>query len=482
MTATAALIVLIVGVVVVVWTSSEREQIRAEKRAEARAFSAALAAAFMNELDDENWSQIRIGCEMLLAQNEDFVYVLVSDRRQKERIVAAAPVELAEHWVPDVVPLHVTRAAVRGAPEPLAQETWLLRDVAQAGRVRARRGERIVEVATDIRIASGVSVGTFRVGISLGAVDQAVTEAVTKVVGVGLASLLVGLLGAFLVARRMTRPVEELTESVALIAAGDLDHRAGVRSNDEIGALARAFNEMQAALAGSFAQLRKTLASFERFVPRKFLQVVAPEGIENIQVGVASTRRITVLFSDIRGFTTLAEGMTPLEVFHFLNDYLARMGDAIARHGGFVDKYIGDAIMALFDDEHTDGVLDAALAMRRTLVAFNAERAAAGKPTIDTGIGIHGGEVIMGTIGFTSKIESTVVGDAVNLASRVEGLTKEYGAAVLVTDDVVAALRARERFPLRLVAENVKIRGKAETIAARCGRDCAARAARAFHG
>jgi adenylate cyclase len=221
---------------------------------------------------------------------------------------------------------------------------------------------------------------------------------------------------------------------------------------------------MTTALEASFGQLRRTLATFERFVPQKFLAVIAPEGIDRIQVGVGAARRISVLFSDIRGYTKMSEGMQPLEVFNLLNDYIARMGDEISKAGGFVDKYIGDAIMALFDDDHTDGVLDAALGMRRTLRAFNAARAASGLATLEAGIGMHGGDVVMGTIGFSSKIESTVIGDAVNTASRVESMTKEYGVAALVTDAIVGGLAHPERYHLRLIAAEVKVRGRAQPI------------------
>ncbi|MBZ0233886.1 MAG: HAMP domain-containing protein, partial [Deltaproteobacteria bacterium] len=288
--------------------------------------------------------------------------------------------------------------------------------------------------------------------------------AVQKALFIGALALVAGLLGAVLLARRLTRPVTRLAQDAAKIASGDLAHRARVDRADEIGQLAEAFNDMTVALEGSFGRLRKTLASFERFVPRKFLAVVAPEGIENIQVGTSATRTVAVLFSDIRGYTRLSEGMTALKVYAMLNDYLERMGGAIDRAGGFVDKYIGDAIMALFDDEHTDKLLDAIMGMRAELRALNARRAAEGLPPIENGIGAHGGEVVMGTIGFASKIESTVIGDAVNVASRVEGLTKDRGVAVLVTDAVVARLRDPSRFPLRKVAEGVVLRGRLDPV------------------
>jgi class 3 adenylate cyclase len=248
------------------------------------------------------------------------------------------------------------------------------------------------------------------------------------------------------------------------MAAGDLEHRVGLVRRDELGMLATTFNGMAEKLAGSFARLRGTLAAFERFVPQKFLHVVAPEGIENIQVGTRARRTVTILFSDIRGYTSLSESTSAESMFLFLNEYLPEMGGAIEAHGGFIDKYIGDAIMALFDDDHTDGALAAALAMRSRLFALNRTRRERGEVEIDIGIGIHRGEVVMGTVGFRSKIESTVIGDAVNLASRIEGLTKQYGEGILISDAVVRGLERPERFRTRVVAEDVKVKGKGEGV------------------
>jgi class 3 adenylate cyclase len=213
-------------------------------------------------------------------------------------------------------------------------------------------------------------------------------------------------------------------------------------------------------LERSFARLRGTVAAFERFVPRKFLAVIAPTGIENIQVGSRQERVMTILFCDIRGYTSLSEASTAEQMFDLLNEYLAEMGTAIEENGGFIDKYIGDAIMALFDDSHTDRSIDAALAMRRRLADFNLRRREAGLRPVDIGIGIHRGSCIMGTVGFQSRIDSTVIGDAVNLASRVEGLTKQYQADVLVTGAVREGLEHPEHYALRLVDGAARAKGK----------------------
>jgi adenylate cyclase len=174
---------------------------------------------------------------------------------------------------------------------------------------------------------------------------------------------------------------------------------------------------------------------------------------------------MTILFSDIRGYTTLSESQTPEEIFKFLNEYIAYVGAAIDREGGFIDKYIGDAVMALFDEPHTDSALRAAIGMQQALQAFNQQREQQGLPPVGTGIGLHRGEVVMGTVGFTSRMDSTVIGDAVNVSSRVEGLTKTYNCQILVTDAVIAALAHSEDFQLELVDEFAKVKGKETAIA-----------------
>ncbi|MBD1877597.1 HAMP domain-containing protein [Coleofasciculus sp. FACHB-T130] len=465
MTATTLLIVAIVGSVVWLWAKNERQLYREQKRREVQQLAIALSNTWTNELEDQNWGQIRLGFNLLLKRNPDFVYILISDVRLSNQIVAASESELQEQYVPDIVPVWVTDSALAVYDDTRVVETFLLRDITFNRKVRARQGETAIEVAAAIRNSSGQKIGTLRIGMSLRQVNQAVAIAVEKALFVGVFALSLGLFGSYLLATELSSPVRRLQVSAAKIAAGDLHHRAEIYRKDEIGALAIAFNDMSAALQGLFSRLQKTIESFHRFVPEKFLLVIAPDGIENIQVGFASTRTITILFADIRGYTAMSEQMTPLETFSFLNDYLACMGQVIDKSGGFIDKYIGDAIMALFDDEATDNALHAALAMRQRLKILNEERSHQGLPTIDIGIGIHRGEVVMGTVGFSSRIESTVVGDAVNVAARVESLTKNYDSTILVTKPIVEALRHPDTFPLRLVDKFVRVKGKEELVA-----------------
>ncbi len=206
------------------------------------------------------------------------------------------------------------------------------------------------------------------------------------------------------------------------------------------------------------------LDSFARFIPRKFLDAIAPNGIESIEVGQFVQRQMTILFCDIRDYTAMTETMSPIETFEFLNSYLACMGAAIEAHGGFIDKYIGDAIMVLFDEPHSDRALHAALAMQRALAHFNQARSARGLPAIAVGIGIHRGTVILGAIGFASRIELTVIGDVVNVAARIERFTRQCNCPMLLSDAIVASLQHPEDFEIALVNPAARVRGKAESI------------------
>ena len=211
------------------------------------------------------------------------------------------------------------------------------------------------------------------------------------------------------------------------------------------------------------------LAAFERFVPKQFIQRLAPEGVEFVEIGQAHADFITLMFSDIRAFTTLAENMSPKELFEFLNHYLQRMNGPIREHNGFVDKFIGDAIMAVFDNqgdgEHQEArdALRAATGMQEALQAWNREREEAGLFTLQIGVGIHSGHVIIGTVGVQERMDATLIGDAVNIASRLEGLTKAYGVGILASHDTVAMIQNRREFQFRVI-DWVRVEGRRDPI------------------
>ncbi|BCL38554.1 AAA family ATPase [Nostoc sp. MS1] len=221
---------------------------------------------------------------------------------------------------------------------------------------------------------------------------------------------------------------------------------------------ARLYTDL-AALNQNLSSLNK---AYERFVPRQFLQFLNKQSIVDVELGDQVQREMSVLFTDIRAFTTLSESMTPAENFQFINDYLSRMEPIILQHNGFIDKYIGDAIMALFAGDADDAV-QAGIAMLQTLTTYNAERQAEGYLPIEIGIGINTGSLILGTVGGLNRMDSTVISDAVNLASRIEGLTKTFNAPLLITDQTFQRLKQRDRYGIRVVGQ-VKVKGKTNAV------------------
>ncbi len=202
--------------------------------------------------------------------------------------------------------------------------------------------------------------------------------------------------------------------------------------------------------------------AYARFVPKEFLALLEKNSVVDVKVGDQTQKDMTILFSDIRDFTSLSESMTPQENFAFINEFLNYMEPVIATHEGFVDKYLGDGIMALFPT-NADAALQAAIDMFAALNSYNEMRLQTGKNTIRIGIGLNSGLLMLGTVGGAHRMDGTVISDAVNLASRVETLTKTYGAPLLITQETYARLRDPTRYALRKLG-NVMIRGKSKPI------------------
>lgn len=201
-------------------------------------------------------------------------------------------------------------------------------------------------------------------------------------------------------------------------------------------------------------------AASNRFSPKEFLQQLGRTSLVDVQLGDQIQKKLSVMFCDIRSFTALSEKMTPSQNFEFINTFLGHMEPIIRDHHGFIDKYIGDAIMALYT-ETTDNAIASAIEMLKILAKFNKVRARAKLSTIKVGIGINTGDLMLGVIGTSHRTESSVIGDTVNIASRIEDLTKRYDVPLLVGGDTVAGLQNPSKFMLRLIDEII-LRGKSK--------------------
>ncbi len=222
----------------------------------------------------------------------------------------------------------------------------------------------------------------------------------------------------------------------------------------------------QAAISLENAQLYNNITqlnqAYERFVPAQFLSFLDKDSIVDVKLGDQVEREMTVLFSDIRDFTTMSEQMTPTQNFAFINEYLAYMEPQIQAHGGFIDKYIGDAIMALFPNS-ADDALQGAIAMLQELKKYNLFRQENQLQPLRIGIGLHTGVLMLGTVGGFGRMDGTAIGDAVNLSSRVEGLTKTYGVSLLITEKTFTSLNNPLEYDFRFIAQ-VKAKGKKKAV------------------
>jgi hemerythrin-like metal-binding protein len=196
--------------------------------------------------------------------------------------------------------------------------------------------------------------------------------------------------------------------------------------------------------------------AFARFVPQQFLQLLERPSILDVSLGDHVEKEITLLFSDIRDFTSLSESILPEENFRFINSYLSVMEPVVSSHQGFIDKYIGDGIMALFPAKADDAVR-CGIDMLRQLTIYNQGRSRAGYVPIRIGIGINTGLVMMGTVGGHNRMDSTVIGDAVNQASRLESLTKSYRASFLISEHTLHALTDASAYHLRFI-DRIKVK------------------------
>ncbi len=260
----------------------------------------------------------------------------------------------------------------------------------------------------------------------------------------------------------IVHPVKELLENMKQTGQGELDNFGIVRTNDEIGELTEGYNEMALKIGEYIQNISRMNEAYSRFVPRQFLDFLGKKSYVDISLGDQVQKEMTVLFSDIRSFTEISEQMTPKENFDYLNYYLGYMEPVIRNNNGFIDKYIGDSIMALFSDSAEDAI-NAAIEMRIKLSQFNQVMDQFGKPVVNSGIGIHSGSLMLGVVGGEGRMDGTVISDAVNLTSRLEGLTKLYGSSIIISQDTLITLNSPSEYNYRFL-DIVKVKGKSEAV------------------
>ncbi|MBC7692738.1 MAG: HAMP domain-containing protein [Methylotenera sp.] len=270
--------------------------------------------------------------------------------------------------------------------------------------------------------------------------------------------LCLAFLTGYLFSGTITSPLKQLTEAAGRIAEGDFKINLIPRGRDELATLSLTFNKMAVGLI----ERDRVKETFNKFHNKEIA-----DKLLSGEVKLGGERRdATIFFSDVRGFTGLSESMEPEQVVEMLNEYMTRMVSIIRAHHGIVDKYVGDAIMAIWGvpigrPDDTYNAVRACIEMRSELEKLNAARLARGQVALKIGMGLNRGPVIAGNIGSNEKMEYTVIGDSVNLASRMESMTKEYGSDFLVSKNVYEPVA--ERFIFEQV-ESAYVKGKTAPI------------------
>ncbi|MBR5966481.1 MAG: HAMP domain-containing protein [Treponema sp.] len=297
--------------------------------------------------------------------------------------------------------------------------------------------------------------------VSENSVYAVINKTTYRIILFSLAVLFAAIVIIRIFSNNLTNPIEDLVDASAKIERGDFALDIEPRSQDEIGLLTSSFIHMSKGLA----EREKLMVSFSKFTNKTIAQKAA-----NGELALGGeNRNATIFFSDIRSFTAMSETMQPNEVVEFLNVYMTRMVNCVNETHGVVDKYIGDAIMAVWGAPDSAGspaadalnAVTAALMMRVSLFRFNKNRKEKGLPPVRIGCGINSGPVVAGQIGSDQRMEYTVIGDAVNLASRTEALNKPFATDILITENTYNLIKDKvivEEMP------GVHVKGKSDEI------------------
>lgn len=457
-----------------------------------KSISKLLAAQIEKEIATNNFSRINILIAETIKESIALEYAILTDLDGMAYVHTAKP-ELQQHKLTsehDVIATQQRYATVREYP-----------------------AEHVIEYIKPISF--GKPWGVLRLGFSLrdlqNEVDLSKNETNIRTHDILMSSIVIAVVFIFfavglvlIISNTISRPLIRLTKFSQDLGKGAFDKAINDYNVDnsidvhtEIGLLATSFIDMANEIKNSHEQLAAYNASLEklnaqqaelieklrqnkellqsslntelklkeiasRFVPNEFLALLGHNNLIDVNLGDTKQQVMSVMFCDIRGFTRLSESMTPSENFKFISSYLVQMEPVISKHRGFIDKYIGDAIMALFSGSANDAV-NAGIAMLKQLEVYNGYRDSSGYQSIKTGIGINTGSLILGTVGTEKRMDGTVISDAVNLSSRIETLTKSYNTPLLISHHTYASLIKPENYAIRMI-DLVTVKGKEELV------------------
>lgn len=327
-------------------------------------------------------------------------------------------------------------------------------------RVTRRDGPALLDLQVPIYTLADepLLIGEIHMGLSEGLIQDNIREMRMFLVGLAILALLLGGIGAAVLAGMMVGPLTALVRGVRAIGEGQLEQHIDLKSNDELGVLTDAFNNM----AVSLRDKEFIKSTFERYMSKPLAEQILQKKHE-LQLG-GEVREVTVLFSDIRRFTSLAERLPPEQVVEMLNEYFTRMINVVTRHEGMVDKLMGDSVMALFGAPISLGndplrAVQCAMEMQAEGANFNQQQEERGLPALPMGIGINTGPVVAGNIGSSTKMEYTVIGDEVNIAARMQGIA--HPGEVLISENtyriVADAIHATQLEPISFKGKNTVV-------------------------
>jgi adenylate cyclase len=427
--------------------------------------------------------------DQLRKQADSQWSLLVQNNLTEEPDMVSATKDAVQGYASSIVsnPTELILAVAQDGSSVMSTSAVDLSDAEKAALARlaqARTSDLIpsVSIGGRDRVAKGFWFNPFQWYILVTedrAAFYSLVNQITVQTGISLLGAIgVGVLLVLIFAGYLTRPLTRVASTMrSIISTNDLSQRVVVEYHDEIGQLAQTFNLMVGELEKAYRQIKgyafkavlaqkreqKIRNIFQKYVPKEVIEKFFQSPEEML---VGENRILSVLFSDIRSFTTISEKMKPDDLVSVLNSYFSVMVDIIMNRKGIVDKYIGDAIMAFFgaplkhDDDGLQSVL-AGIDMIEALDGFNAAQVKNGKPPFHIGVGINYGVVTVGNMGTEKKMDYTVIGDTVNLASRLEGLTKKYHQPLIYAESLHA--KVRDVMPWRLL-DTVAVKGKTKGV------------------
>ena len=425
--------ILVIACVALAWVATQHERRALVEAAERRG-----RALVENLASDAK--------EPLLANDELRLTALVQHAGAEDGIVAAR--------------LMRSNGYAAAALDPIEQGQVLPRlgaDLPHGGVGVERREDRLLLVAPVSY--SGVVLGEAQLELDLSVlVEPVVAEAQRQLSALAVAVTALGVGSGVAFVALLVGPLRRLRTGVERLSKGDLAVRVPPTSQDEVGELTRAFNEM----GESLQQKERIQSAFGRYVSDYVLNQLLETGADGTLGG--TEREVTILFADIRRFTRLSEGMKASDVVALLNEVFQLASDRILEHGGTIDKFIGDSVMAYFgapvpDVDHPLQAVRAAIAIQQAVAERNTRFTSPDSLRIEIGVGIHTGVVVVGTIGSDRRSDFTAIGDAVNVAHRLEKLARP--SQVLVSEAVQRRVRAALR--LRFEGER-QLSGRVEPV------------------